>query len=102
MKTITYVNKTTGFSTYLAIGSFVIGSLILLLFKLFPDEMSLMFLGFLYLIGALIINGIVFLHLLYRFCFQPKKRESLAIKMLIMLANIPIAILYINIAFINL
>ncbi len=86
------------FSTYLAIGSFSIGSFILLFYKLFPEETGLLILGFLYVLFASLFNGLVFLNLLYRFCIYPNYREVLAIKMLIMLANIPITILYFYIA----
>lgn len=86
------------FSTYLALGSFGIGTFILLLYLLFPEEESLLFAGFFYVLFASLINGLVLLNLLYRFCIYPNEREILAIKMLIMLANIPIAILYFFIA----
>nr|WP_294775553.1 hypothetical protein [uncultured Flavobacterium sp.] len=86
------------FSTFLALGSFGIGTFILLLYLLFPEEESLLFAGFFYVLFASLINGLVLLNLLYRFCIYPNEREILAIKMLIMLANIPIAILYFFIA----
>lgn len=86
------------FSTYLALGSFGIGTIILLLFMLFPSTMQLLVVGFFYVLFAALFNGVVLLNLLYQFCIYPKDREVLAIKMLIMLANIPIAILYFFIA----
>jgi len=86
------------FSTYLALGSFGVGTFILLLYLLFPDATVLLFVGFFYVLIASLINGLVLLNLLYRFCIYPYDREILAIKMLIMLANIPIAILYFYIA----
>lgn len=94
-------NKTgnTGpFSTYMAIGTFVVGTLILILHLLMPGMMQLVVLGFMYVLFASLFNGVVFLNLLYQFCLYPNEREALAIKMLLMLANIPIAILYFYIA----
>ena len=91
------LNKTednSRFSTYLAIGSFVIGTVILLLHTIFPDRFGIMVVGFYYVLFAALINGVVLLHLLCQFCIYPKDREAIAIKMLIMIANIPIAILY--------
>ncbi|WP_284653348.1 hypothetical protein [Flavobacterium terrisoli] len=91
--------ETSGrFSTYLAIGSFAIGTLILLLYLLFQDNGYLLIIGFFYVLFASLFNGLVLLNLLYRFCIYPNDRETLAIKMLIMIANIPIAILYFYIA----
>ena len=91
--------ETTGrFSTYLAIASFVFGSLLLLFYKIFPDNSGFLIFGFFYVLFATLFNGVVFLNLLYRFCVYPNDREALAIKMLIMLANIPITILYFYIA----
>lgn len=86
------------FSTYLAVGSFAIGTLILLFYMLFPNTMLLLVVGFFYVLFAALFNGIVLLNLLYQFYIYPKDREILAIKMLIMLANIPIAVLYFFIA----
>lgn len=86
------------FSTYLALGSFAIGTLILILYLLSPNTMQLLVVGFFYVLFASLFNGIVLLNLLYRFCIYPNDREALAIKMLIMIGNIPIAILYFYIA----
>jgi hypothetical protein len=86
------------FSTYLAITSFSFGTLILLCYMLFPNKSGILIVGFFYVLFASLFNGIVLLNLLYRFCIYPNDREALAIKMLIMLANIPIAILYFYIA----
>ena len=94
-------NKTEAsgrFSTYLAMGSFGIGTIILILYLLSPGLIQLLVVGFFYVLFAALFNGIVLLNLLYQFCIYPNEREALAIKMLIMLANIPIAILYFYIA----
>lgn len=100
METFSLENqKSAGFSTYLAIGSFGIGTIILGLHFLFPHKDDILILGFFYTLFAILINGITFLNLLFQFFIKPKEREDLAIKMLIMLANIPIALLYIYIVF---
>lgn len=99
METQLFKPERTGrFSIYLAIGSFTGGSIILLLYTLFPQKSGLLVLGYFYVLFASLFNGVVLLNLLYRFCIYPDDREILAIKMLIMLANIPIAILYFFIA----
>ena len=90
--------KSTGkFSTYLAITSFGIGTFLLILYLLFPEMIVLIYAGYFYVLLAILINGITFLHLFYLFLIHRLKREIIAIRMLILLANIPIALLYLNI-----
>lgn len=90
--------ETSGrFSTYLALGSFGGGTLLLLLYLLFPNRDGLLILGFFYVLTAILLNSIAFLNLLYRYCIYPEDREILLIKMLLLLVNIPITVLYIYI-----
>ena len=90
------------FSTYLALVSFGIGTLILILHLLFPNMILLFYIGYIYVLLAFIINGIAFLYLIYLFITYPFERETIAIRILILLANIPIALLYLNIVLPNL
>ncbi|TDP59353.1 hypothetical protein [Flavobacterium dankookense] len=100
METFSHENqKSAGFSTYLAISSFGIGTLLFLLHFALPEYGLLYFIGYFYLILAFFINLLVFLNLLFLFFIKPNEREDLTIKMLIMLANIPIALLYLYIVF---
>jgi hypothetical protein len=87
------------FSTKLAFVSFSIGTILLGLQKLLPMNMDIIFLGFLYVLFAILINGIMLFNLAYHFIILPKQREYIAIKILILLANIPITFLYILIVF---
>jgi hypothetical protein len=100
METFSLENqKSAGFSTYLAIGSFGIGTVLLLLHLYFAKDFDILLLSFFYVLFAILINGITFLNLLFQFFIKPDEREDLAIKMLIMLANIPITLLYLYIVF---
>jgi hypothetical protein len=100
METFSQENqKSAGFSTYLAIGSFGLGTLLFLLHFALPEYGLLYFIGYFYLILAFFINLLVFLNLLFLYFIKPNEREDLTIKMLIMLANIPIALLYLYIVF---
>ena len=100
METLSHENqKSAGFSTYLAIGSFGIGTLLFLLHFAIPEYGLLYFIGYFYLLIAFLVNLLVFLNLLFLYFIKPTEREDLAIKMLIMLANIPITLLYIYIVF---
>jgi len=94
MSPIYYLRKAEEFSTHMAIGSFAIGTLILLLYKMIPDNLNLLLVGLAYIIIAFVLNGLVFFHLLYYFITQKNYREYFAVKMLILLVNIPIATLY--------
>ncbi|MFN3968788.1 hypothetical protein [Flavobacterium sp.] len=87
------------FSTYLAMGSFGIGTLLFLMHFILPEFGLLYFIGYFYLLFAFLINLAVFLYLLFQFFTQPKDREALTVKMLIILANIPIALFYLYIIF---
>lgn len=80
------------FSTLFAMGSFLIGTLLFLSFQLTKNE-SLIIIGLCYVLLAILFNSILLLHLLYEFAFKSKKEET-AIKILIVLSNIPIAYLY--------
>jgi hypothetical protein len=88
-----YKNATGIFSTQLAIGSFVIGTILLLLY-LFTKQSKLIEIGLFYIIIAFIANSIMLIWLLYHYVSQTNQREYFAIKILILLANIPIAFFY--------
>ena len=78
------------FSTQLAIGSFAIGTIIFGSYHVFTDYQLIIIIGFLYLVFTAILNAIVLVDLMYHFIMKPYYRTELAIKILIMLANVPI------------
>lgn len=96
-------NKTTpvGFSTYVALISFAIGTLLLAIHMTFPRADIIYIIGYLYVLLAALCNGIVLLNLIYQLIIKPKEREEIVIRMLILLANIPIAALYFFIVITN-
>lgn len=89
------------FSTYLALTSFSIGTLLLAIHLCFPNTIEILVTGLFYVLFALLVNGITLLHLLYHFSINRLERETIAIRILILLANIPITIIYLNIVFNN-
>jgi len=93
-----YRNATGIFSTQLAIGSYLIGTLLLLLHIQFPESMVIG-IGFVFVVFAAIINGIVLVNLIYLLITQKNHSEYFTIKILILLANIPITIVYLKIVF---
>lgn len=94
MSPIHYLRKAGEFSTHLAIGSFAIGTLFLVAHLLIPSSSNVLIAGFAYVAIAFFINAIVFFYLLYYFITQTSYREYFAVKMLILLANVPIAAFY--------
>lgn len=97
---ITQTSSSSGkFSTYFALTCFGIGTILLLFHLAFPHEVQILILGFLYVVIALISNLIVLLSLCYQWHIKPHDREIIVIRILILLSNIPIALLYLNIVF---
>ncbi|MFT3795855.1 hypothetical protein [Flavobacterium sp.] len=88
------LTQTGEFSTRLAFLSFAFGTFLLLLVSISPDVAALYMVGFFYVLFCLFANGVVLVQLLYEFITMPSLRSYLAIKILILLANIPIVLLY--------
>ena len=86
------------FTTYLALGSFGVGTLLFLAYMLHPNP-TLIYIGFWYVLCAVLVNAIALISLIIELLLHWENREQIAIKMLIMLANLPIAFLYLNIIF---
>lgn len=85
------------FSTEIAIATFAIGTVLFLLYYLFPNKSTLIITGVFYILFAIIVNGILLLILIYHYIILPNQREFIAIKIMILLSNIPIAALYLYI-----
>ncbi len=82
------------FSTQFAVITFAFGTLIFGLYFVLPENNGILIVGLSYIIFALFTNSIVVLNLLYQLIIVPEEREAISIKILIVLANIPIAIFY--------
>lgn len=95
---VTQTQEASGkFSTYLALASFGIGTLFLILHLVFPSEDKIVMFGFLYVILALLLNGIALINLIYQLIISRYDRETLVIRIMILLSNIPIVFLYLHI-----
>ncbi len=90
----TYATVTGKLSTQIAITSFLIGTILFLLNQLFPKIDELFIIGIFYVLLALFVNGVVLLNLIHHFIFFQNHREYFGVKILIVLANIPIAALF--------
>lgn len=81
--------------------SFGIGTAFLLLHLVFPKSVYILIVGYFYVVSAVLVNGISLLYLIYQFAIHRFNRETTAIRILILLSNIPIALLYLNIVLNN-
>jgi hypothetical protein len=90
----TWLKIIDSISTTVAITSFAIGTLLFGAYKLYPVYDRLLVIGLLYVAIAFILNLVVFLNLFILFVKVPAQREYYAVKMLIILANLPVAYLY--------
>ncbi|MEZ4837996.1 hypothetical protein [Flavobacterium sp.] len=89
-----YTEVTGKLSTQIAISSFVMGTILFLLNQLFPKIDEIYVFGFFYILIALLVNGLVVLNLIHHFIFFQNHREYFGVKILIVLANIPIAAVF--------
>jgi hypothetical protein len=83
----------TSFSTLFAIGSFLIGTILFMLYMAFPND-DLLITGMLYVAVAVLLNLLILINLTYLFITIPFERTEVAIRILILLSNIPVSILY--------
>jgi len=82
------------FSTAIALVSFGIGTILLGFHFLFPMNIDLYVAGTIYILAGAFLNTIVLVHLVIQIIAKQKMQEYYAIKILIILSNIPVAILY--------
>lgn len=87
--TISYAKKIT-------IGSFIIGTLIFLSF-LFIKLEALAYIGVLFLLFAIITNGIILLQLIYLLFSKKVAKTNIRNAIFFVLVNIPITFLYLKI-----
>ena len=87
------------FSTKLALFSFSIGTLLFSCQLLNQKKDILLIYGFLYLIFIAVINLIMLFYLLMQLVVDIENQEQNFIRILILLSNIPISLLYIHIIF---
>ena len=87
------------FSTWLAILSFSIGTLLLGCYFLNTSKEVLLVPGLCYLIFSFVINLIVLFYLLMQLVVDIENQEKNFIRILILISNIPITLLYMYIIF---
>lgn len=85
------------FPIQIALFSFLIGTLLFICYFLFPKWDNLLFVGLLYVLTAIFFNTILIINLFINFFAEQAQRKNIAIQIGIVLANIPIAIIYFSI-----
>jgi hypothetical protein len=84
-------------SSQLAIVSFVLGTLLFGSYLVFSNQTTLISIGIYYLLSAIIVNSIMLLWLIYNCFLKPYRLKQIRIEILILLTNIPVAMLYFSI-----
>lgn len=77
----------------IAKGSFIIGTIIFVTFLLISFK-PLVFLGFLFLLLAILANGTMLFFLIYLWFLRKKERLEIGKVILLVIANIPIAFVF--------
>lgn len=81
-------------STELAIGSFIIITLLFILYILSDQSPNVLIIAWPFALSVIIVNAIMLFHLTEKFINLPLQRRDIAVKILILLSNIPIAFFY--------
>ena len=99
MKKLNYQSEAGLFATLLAIGSFSIGTLLLLLRMLLPANDGIVQAGFYYVQLVAAAHALALLLLCYYCIVRNEHRDYYGRKIFLLLCNIPVAGLYTYIAF---
>ena len=84
-------------STELAIGSFIVSTILFVLYIITNASSNVLIIAFPFVVSAIILNAIMLFHLIDKFISLPEYRKDIAVKILILLSNIPITLLYYSI-----
>ena len=81
-------------SIELAIGTFIISTLLFILYIISNGNPMVLVIAWPFALGAMIVNAIMFVHLTDRFIHLPEQRKDIGMKIIILLSNIPILFFY--------
>ncbi|SFD82441.1 hypothetical protein [Flavobacterium phragmitis] len=81
-------------SIELAVGSFIITTVLFSLYIISNESPNVLVIAWPFALFAIIVNLIMFVHLTDRFIHLPQQRKEIGIKILVLLSNIPITYLY--------
>lgn len=78
----------------LTIGSFIISTLLFVLYILSNENSNVLVIASPFVLSAIVLNTIMLWHLTDHFIRIPELRKDIGIKILILLSNIPVTFLY--------
>lgn len=81
-------------SIELTIGTFIISTVLFTFYMFTSQNANVLVFAFPFVVSALLLNGIMLFHLIGRFIKLYRERKDIAVKILLMLSNIPVAYLY--------
>jgi hypothetical protein len=82
----------------LVIGTFIISTILFAFYMFTSQNANVLVFAFPFVVSALLLNGIMLFHLTGRFIKLYDERKDIAVKILLMLSNIPVAYLYYSVA----
>ncbi|TPG32113.1 hypothetical protein [Flavobacterium pectinovorum] len=94
MKTISNKPFEEKQSIELAVGTFVITTLLFVLYIISNESPNVLLIAWPFAASAILVNLIMLVHLTDRFIHLPDYRKDIAFKILILLSNIPITFFY--------
>jgi hypothetical protein len=94
MKTISKKPFEEKQSIELAIGSFVISTLLFILYIFSNESSNMLVIASPFVASAIFLNTIMLVHLADRFIHLPEQRKDIGFKILVLISNIPITVLY--------
>lgn len=78
----------------LAVGTFIISTLLFMLYIISNESPNILVIAWPFAASAIFVNVIMLVHLTDRFIHLPECRKDITFKILILLSNIPITFLY--------
>lgn len=84
-------------STELAIGSFIVSTILFVLYIVTNANPNILIVAFPFVASAIVLNSIMLFHLIDKFIELTEQRKDIAVKILILLSNIPVTMLYYSI-----
>lgn len=94
MKTINDTTFEEKQSAELAIGTFIISTVLFLLYIISNESPTVLVVSWPFATAAIAVNIIMLTHLIDRFIHLPDYRKMITFKILILLSNIPVTFLY--------
>ena len=94
MKTINEQPFKENQSLELTIGSFVITTLLFASYIISNGDTAILVIAWPFALAAILVNTIMFVHLAEKFLLLRQQRKEIGFKILLLLSNIPITILY--------